>query len=343
MKRCARCVLPASFPGISFGADGTCSVCREFEERAAQVGVAAHLRGALHDVIEQARSRSAGHDAVVAFSGGKDSSYLLHLLKTKLGLRPLAVTFDNGFLSEATSTNMRNVTSALGVEHVVVTYPRERLNAVFLTGALVPVYPSHLTMFGSSVCISCIRMVMTAALRAAIERRIPLVMLGNSPGQVLRSDEELIYQDNKIPFALRRQLFARVAERTGSWAYDYLMLTASEYAATPFPYIVSPLPILGYDEGEIFRTIAHLGWSRPDDVDPSSTNCRLNAFGIVRHQNLYGFHPYDYEMSQLVRTGVLSREAALARVEDPGERAAQVAGRVERELFCGSGSMCGGA
>jgi hypothetical protein len=179
-------------------------------------------------------------------------------------------------------------------------------------------------------------MVMTSALRTAIEKQIPMVMLGNSPGQVLRSEEELIYQDNKIPFALRRQLFAKVADRTGPWVYDYLMLSAREYATNPFPYIVSPLPILGYDEAEIYHTIAELGWSKPTDVDPNSTNCRLNAFGIIRHQNLYRFHPYDYELSQLVRLGAMTRDAALEKLSGRSEIVADVAGRVERDLFCGS-------
>lgn len=332
MKRCTHCVLPATFPGISFTEDGVCSVCSDFTARQASTGTAMSLRGSMDRLISASRS-GTGHDAVVAFSGGKDSTYLLYVLKEQFGLRTLAVTFDNGFLSESTFANMRNVVGELNIDHLIVRYRRDHLNAIFVASALSRVYPSHLTKFGSGVCISCIRMVMTSALRTAIEKQIPLVMLGNSPGQVLRSEEELIYQDNRIPFALRRQLFANVAERTGPWVYDYLMLRAKEYATTPFPYIVSPLPILGYDEAEIYRTIGALGWSKPTDVDPNSTNCRLNAFGIVRHQNLYQFHPYDYEMSQLVRLGSMSREAALAKLTGREENVAELAGQVERDLF----------
>jgi predicted PP-loop superfamily ATPase len=336
MTRCARCVLPETFPGISFGDDGVCSICRAFAAREPSADSATRQRETLSRIVETSRVTAQRHDAVVAFSGGKDSTFLLYLLKKQFDLRLLAVTFDNGFLSDASFDNMRTVVAALGVDHVVVKYRQDHVNRIFLASALGRVYPDHLTKFGSGTCISCIRMVMTAALRTAVEERIPMVMLGNSPGQVLRSDDELIYRDNRIPFALRRQLFARVAERTGPWVYDYLMLTAAEYATNPFPYFISPLPIVGYDEAEIFRTIATLGWSRPRDVDPHSTNCRLNAFGIVRHQNLYRFHPYDYEMSQLVRLGSMSRDAALEKLEDRAGRVMGVATRVERDLFCGS-------
>lgn len=336
MKRCTHCVLPETFPGISFNAGGVCAVCTDFEARAASSATAMRLRQSLEQLLESARASDAQYDAVVAYSGGKDSTYLLYVLKEQFALRPLAVTFDNGFLSAASFTNMRNVVGTINVDHVVLRYRRDRVNAVVLASALSRVYPDHLTKFGSGVCISCIRMVMTASLRTAIEKRVPLVMLGNSPGQVLRSEEELIYQDNRIPYKLRRRLFEKVAGQTGPWVYDSLMLTAKEYATTPFPYFVSPLPILGYDEAEIYRTIEPLGWSKPTDVDPSSTNCRLNAFGIIRHQNLYRFHPYDYEMSQLVRLGSMSREAALEKLTDPRERVAELAGEVERDLFCGS-------
>jgi hypothetical protein len=335
MKRCARCVLPETFPGISFGEDGVCSVCHDFDTRNSG-GLAKHRRESLDRLIEASRSGGRGrYDAVVAFSGGKDSTFLLSVLKEQYDLRLLAVTFDNGFLSQASFSNMRKAVHALDVEHVIIRIPQSRMNAVVLSSALARVYPDHLTKFGSGVCISCIRMVMTFGLRIAIEKQVPLVMLGTSPGQLLRSEEELIYQDNKIPFALLQQLFSKLAERTGPWVYEYVMLTQKEYAADPFPYFVSPLPILGYDEGEIYRRIGALGWSKPVDVDRSSTNCRLNSFGIIRHQNLYRFHPYAYEMSQLVRLGSISRDEALERLSDSGE---DVAEGVERDLMCGAQS-----
>lgn len=294
-----------------------------------------NLREPLYEIVEACKARRQRYDAVVAFSGGKDSTFLLYWLKKELDLRLLAVTFDNGFLADTCLANVRNVVAALSLDHTIIKYRQDRLNRIFLESALSPIYPDYLIRFGSGVCISCIRMVMTAALRTAIEQQVPMVMLGNSPGQLLRSEDELIYQDNKIPFALRRQLFAKLAERLGSWVYDRVMLTAQEYKVNPFPYTISPLPIFGYDEAEIYDTIARFGWSKPEDVDPNSTNCRLNAFAIIWHMNRYRFHPYDYEMSQLVRLGLLSREAALARLEDPGGRVVDVAQRVERDL-CGS-------
>ncbi|ALK10605.1 hypothetical protein [Blastochloris viridis] len=340
MRRCSVCVLPENFPGITIDQDGVCSLCRDFTARHPPAP-SARLTDTLWSLLADAKARNHRYDAVVAFSGGKDSSYLLHLLASRFGLRLLAVTFDNGFVSSACFANMRNVVSALAVDHIVVRHRQDHMNAIFLESALSRVFPDHLTRFGSGVCIACIRIVITTMLRIAIEKNVPMVMLGNTPGQVLTSDEELIFKDNVIPLPLRRQLFARLAERTGPWAYDYLTLSAVEYKTRPFPWIVSPLPIVGYDENEIYRVLPDLGWSKPTDVDPSSTNCRLNAFGIIRHKNLYRFHPYDYEMSQLVRLGVLTREAALDKLNDHDDTVVDVASAVERDLMCRSCSRCG--
>jgi len=334
MKRCTVCTLPETFPGLTFNAEGVCSVCQDF---ASQVKTAPspRTRERLARVIDEARARAAPYDAIVAFSGGKDSTYLLSVLKKQLGLTVLAVTLDNGFASPASFDNMRTVVGALNVDHLILRYRPDHLNALFLNSALGKVYPDHLTKFGSGVCISCIRIVLTAVLRVAIEKRVPLVMLGNTPGQVLASEDELIFQDNLIPAPLRRGLFAKLVERTGPWAYDYLMLSEDEYRTRPFPVTVSPLPILGYDVARIYQEITALGWSKPTDVDPNSTNCRLNAFGIIRHLNLYRFHPYDYEISQLVRLDALSRDAALKRVEDVDGSVMDLAAQVEKDLVCG--------
>ena len=59
---------------------------------------------------------------MVGVSGGCDSSYLLWLVKEKLGLRPLAVHFDNTWNSTIAVENIRNILDQLNVElhtHVV--------------------------------------------------------------------------------------------------------------------------------------------------------------------------------------------------------------------------------
>ena len=84
-----------------------------------------------------------------------------------------------------------------------------------------------------------------------------------------------------------------------------------------FPYNISPLAFMNYDETKIFDYVESLGWVRPKDTDPNSTNCLLNTYAIKVHVEQSHFHPYIAELAGLVREGKMSREEALERVNEP--------------------------
>jgi len=218
-------------------------------------------------------------------------------------------------MSPRAFSNMSKLLEKMSVDHIVFR-PRSDLAKLLFLRSESDIYPESLLKVGSAICISCIRTVTNLSLRTAIEKGIPIVMLGNSPGQIIRSESEVLYKDNRIPYEMKKKLFSRLAEAIGDDIYYYVMLSEEEYRASPFPYTISPFSLVGYDEETIYKTITELGWKKPADVDPNSTNCRLNSLGIVRHKESLGFHPYDYEMSKLVRLGQISREEALRRVED---------------------------
>jgi tRNA(Ile)-lysidine synthase TilS/MesJ len=268
----------------------------------------------------------------VAYSGGKDSTYLCYLLKKDYDLNILAFTLDNGFISRQTFSNMARVIDNLGIDHVIVRPRFDLAKEVFSTSANSDIYPQSLLKCGSSVCVSCIRMVTNLSLRLALEKQISLLMLGNSPGQLIQSEKEIIYQDNRIPWELKRKLFQPLADRVGKEVFYYVMLDREQYQRSDFPHTVNPFPIIGYDETIIYETIEQLGWRRPADVDACSTNCQLNSYGIVKHIDRYNFHPYDYEIAMLVRLGKITREEALRRLEDSTGRLVQLAGTVARRL-----------
>ncbi|UCE66023.1 MAG: 7-cyano-7-deazaguanine synthase [Candidatus Zixiibacteriota bacterium] len=332
MKRCVRCILPESFPGLTFNSEGVCSVCEKFDKRTNAIVSLEKLKLKFEQIIDESKTRNLRYDALVAFSGGKDSTYLIYELKKTYGLKILAFTFDNGFISENTFNNIRKVLEILDVDHIIFKPRYDLTKKIFLTSADSNIYPSQLLKFGSSICISCIRIVNNISLKTAIDKKIPMVMLGNSPGQLIQSESEIIYKDNKIPYEMKKKLFKPLADKLGDDVYDFLLLNEEEYHTSPFPYTISPFPIIGYDEKIIYQAITKLGWRRPKDVDPNSSNCRLNSFGIVKHREKLNYHPYDYEMSMLVRLGKISRDEALRRVEDPEGLTIKLAKKVENDL-----------
>lgn len=332
-KRCVHCLLPETFPGIEFDSHGVCSLCLNSSNQADMVKSRRQLKNKMDELIRSSKDQGGQYDAVVAYSGGKDSSFLLHYLQKEYDLKILAVTFDNGFLPEAVFENMRRVIGSLDIDHLILKPRPKILKRIFLISALEDIYPMSLLQGGSSVCVSCIRMVAKYVLQCALEKNIPLIMIGNSPGQLLRSEKEIIYKDNLFPYEMRRKLFESLAEKLSEQIYPLFILEKQAYATQAFPYTVNPLPLIGYDEDTIYKTIAELGWKRPEALDACSSNCQLNAFGIVKHLQRHGFHPYDFEMSLLVRQGIISREEGLRRVREPEGKTVQLASRIEKLLF----------
>jgi len=101
----------------------------------------------------------------------------------------------------------------------------------------------------------------------------------------------------------------------------YFLSDAQFADETLFPYNVSPLAFMDYDENKILEKLHQLGWRSPKDVDTNSTNCLLNSFANQIHIDRYNFHPYAFEIAEMVRTGVMSRKEGLEKISEPGNDA----------------------
>jgi N-acetyl sugar amidotransferase len=71
----------------------------------------------LAQIVERIRAEGKGkdYDCITGVSGGVDSTYVIYKLK-ELGLRPLAVHFDNGWNSELAVNNIKNALDKLGID-----------------------------------------------------------------------------------------------------------------------------------------------------------------------------------------------------------------------------------
>lgn len=114
IRRCTKCVLPETTPFIKFDEAGVCSFCRE-HEKVKYKGIEG-----LEKLVKNYRSSDNEPDCILAFSGGRDSSYGLHFLVKVLKMHPVAVTFDWGMLSDIGRRNQSRMLARLGVEHIVV-------------------------------------------------------------------------------------------------------------------------------------------------------------------------------------------------------------------------------
>jgi len=114
LRRCTRCILPETFPGISFDSDGVCSVCRRHHPQQV-LG-----RDALLETLTANRIGKSG-ECLVALSGGRDSCYALHYVCKELGLKAIAYTYDWGMVTDEARRNASRMCAKLGIEHIIRT------------------------------------------------------------------------------------------------------------------------------------------------------------------------------------------------------------------------------
>lgn len=118
-NRCQTCLMP-SF-AISFKGNA-CSYCAPDEDTvliSTTDSVHNDNEGmTLEGIKELARSSTGKYDCLVGLTGGRDSTYLLNYTKEILGINPLAVNFDTGYMTDVAVNNMTNCVSLLGVDFI---------------------------------------------------------------------------------------------------------------------------------------------------------------------------------------------------------------------------------
>ena len=133
--RCTRCLYDTTIPGITFDADGVCGYCHIHDQMDAAYPTGDEGWNALTAIAGDARRiGNVAYDVVVGLSGGCDSSMALWTA-VKLGLRPLAVHFDNSWNTDTAERNMKAVTESLGVRLVryrVNPHEFDQINRAFL-------------------------------------------------------------------------------------------------------------------------------------------------------------------------------------------------------------------
>ena len=341
MKICTQCILPETFPGVSFDDEGVCNHCRKSEARKTSLVEEKKLFARKFEELLSSLGlgktmvRDGGlraYDVLMAYSGGKDSTYTMSLLGKKYGLRVLALSFDNGFLSPAAVENIKKVTDALGVDHILFKSHWGLLRKIFTTAAERELYSKKTLERASTICTSCIGLVKALCLKTAIEQDIPLIAFGWSPGQAPM--ESSIMKNNPSLIKMAQQAIQQPLRTVVGNGADSYFLRERHYAMPErFPYNVHPMAWEYYNEEMILKDIQQYGWTAPRDTDSNSSNCLLNAYANEIHLNKYGFHPYVWEIANMVRDKVMTREEGYEKIYGVREKTLVEAARekLERE------------
>ncbi|MBC8268846.1 MAG: hypothetical protein H8E36_08865 [Rhodospirillaceae bacterium] len=328
VKRCTKCVLPETYPYIEYDQDGVCNFCRNYKTQKPQG------RDALENILAEYRKSDGSPDCIVAFSGGRDSSYGLHMIKNEMGMNPIAFTYDWGMVTDIARRNSARMCGQLGIEHILRAadipakrrYIRKNIHAWLARPKLgmIPIF-----MAGDKMFFHYLR-----ELRR--ETGIDLVLFCG--GNLLeRTDFKAGFAGVKENEHGNRLFGLSLANKTGLflwYASQYLLNpryfnesfidTMWAYFSTfiakdDFTYLYHYLP---WNEEEINKTlIGQYGWEGAADSDNTwRIGDGYTSFINYIYHTVAGFSEYDTFRSNQIREGLITREQAqelLAQDNEP--------------------------
>ncbi|GIZ51302.1 flagellin modification protein, PseA [Noviherbaspirillum aridicola] len=169
---CRRCLYPASHPlGLTLDEEGICSGCRIHEEKDSLDWIA---RWRMLEELAAPYRVTTGKtwDCIVPVTGANDSYFIVHLVKERLGLNPLLVTYNKYFNTPLGIRNLANL--------------RIRFNCDILVQNVNPVSVRKITrttlrQFGSMYW-PCLAGQTVFPVQTAVRYRIPLIVWGAHQG-----------------------------------------------------------------------------------------------------------------------------------------------------------------
>ncbi|MEM7125428.1 MAG: amino acid adenylation domain-containing protein [Chloroflexota bacterium] len=306
---CAQCGLPSNYPQAQLDEEGICLLCRGYERYSDKVQQYFRSTDELRQVVGEMRANRRGeYDCIMLMSGGKDSTYVLCQL-VELGLKPLAFTLDNGYISEQAKANIRRVVDHLGVDHLFGTTPH-----------MADIFVDSLKRY-CNVCNGCFKTIYTLSMQLAHERGINYIVTGLARGQLFetRLTEELFlvptFDVDRIDQQIldARKAYHRQQDLIAERLSGNLFIHDEIFEQIQF------IDFYRYTDVSLDEMLAYLAgkvpWVRPADTG-RSTNCLINDVGIQVHKEQRGYHNYALPYSWDVRLGHKEREAALDELDD---------------------------
>jgi hypothetical protein len=335
---CKRCILDTNIPDISFNSDGICKVCASYEQSIKNSPALdfAGLEKKFTQIVKTNNKRTE-YDCLCLYSGGKDSSYMLYNLVKKHHLRVLAFTLDNWFLSKQTFSNISKVLSKLNIDHVTFKPSWQLTQSLFKAGIFKTDQNQNakkMSFLVGHVCWPCFVMISVFSIKTALEKNIPTIVVGTTPGQLRQKESSLLNKFSGITDVYKHMVepFLEIISPEERKTLD---LTLSNKLKSLRLKLVPFYEYHRYCEDEVFATVkSELGWEKPQDTDSCSSNCSINSLGIMIHKKRYNLSPYVIPIAHDIREGLINREKALGDVNSSIDKnlASDIAGKLNLNL-----------
>jgi N-acetyl sugar amidotransferase len=181
---CSNCLNMSTRPRITFDDRGWCNACQWMEEKKSLDWKPREEE--LLKLLDENRSTSGSFDCVVPVSGGKDGSYVAHMLKEKYNMNPLCVTVRPALETDIGNENLSNFIQS-GFNHIHISCNSIVLDKLNKYGFIEKGFP----YYGWLIAIH------TAVIRVAANFKVPLIFYGEDGeieyGGSIESKDKALY------------------------------------------------------------------------------------------------------------------------------------------------------
>ncbi len=353
--RCACCILPRSVGGLGFDEAGVCDLCNAHRRSKESGQQTEEDRPDSEHILARVRELGRGrkYDCLVGLSGGRDSSYLLHQLVRKHGLRCLAAYYPTPFTDETIERNVQRLVKILGVPLVRMNISQD-YHAKIARKVLMQWKKKPLPQLVNALCAPC-KFVNREVFRIAREYDIKAIIYGGNmyeefqfgaayratkPGQrkhsfMSQARRGLSIIKQGLGLFLRHpglMLLIPVGFRSSVLYINphtpYLRMRYSDILRVDYYYHEK------YNEQECVRVITEeLGWELPPGCTSYwRADCSMAEVKNLLFRRMGGASYMECYLSNMVRLGDITREEAMARLAQEGRvsehRLAHVADRL---------------
>lgn len=333
---CKRCVISNQRPNsaveykhtketkkatIFFDEDGVCDACR-FTERKNRTIDWAEREKHLQELCDKHRKHDGSYDCVVPGSGGKDSFYASHILKTKYGMHPLTVTWAPHVYTEWGWRNFQSWIHA-GHDNYLMT-PNGRVHRLLtrLSTELL-FHPFQAFMFGQK----------SLAPKMALLFNIPLVFYGENEAEygnpigdteTAQRDWSYFTSDDSTKTYLGGVSIADLKSQFGVDQNDlqpYLPANPNQLAEKKVEVHYLGYYLKWHPQSCYYYAVEHGGFEASPERTPgtyskyNSIDDRIDDLHYYTTGVKFGLGRASYDAAQEIRSGDITREEGVALVK----------------------------
>ena len=331
--------MPRDTKGLSFDESGVCLLCTEYLQESHSDDTQ-KVTTSLNQTLEIVKKRGAkaSFDCVVGVSGGTDSTYLLHLLTRKHGLRCLAAYYRTPFTPQEIDDNVRRITSFLSVPLVEINLSPEyhRQVAAYFVRLWNDLHDQTLVNLACAPC----KLLNRELFRVAQQRGIRTIVHGINKYESVSIAAGQMRSNARNPYSFGTNLqrifvigsrgVAALFRYPGVLRYFGLAFKSSILYLSPFTVFLRlrypSIRVINYfqeaewREQDVKQILDDLGWRLPNGFyTMKKADCAFAHLKNVMTSLTSGASYSDSIFSNMVRYGLINRDEALNRLQREGQ------------------------